>query len=132
MCPLIRVLNAIPKLAALTLCAGLANAQQNVPKAEPTVLSTGVMGSMHGSGLENPQYVLSFVPVQPLVLWSVHQPPTAAEIDSGIQGHSSDAGCAVETWTAALLCNGGLRRYISRRSGRRRTNEARSYGAIAE
>lgn len=49
------------------------------------LLTTGVTGSIRASGgLEDPQYVLSFAPVQRLMLLAAHRPLSRAEIDAGL------------------------------------------------
>ena len=53
---------------------------------EKPVLRTSVTGSINASGLDDPQYILSFVPVQKLMLDATRRPLTKAEIDKVIQG----------------------------------------------
>ena len=49
------------------------------------LLTTGVTGSIRASGgLEDPQYVLSFAPVQRLMLLAAHRPLSRGEIDTAL------------------------------------------------
>jgi hypothetical protein len=50
------------------------------------LISTAVTGSINTSGLDDPQYVLSFVPVQRLMLEATRHPLTEAEIQKAVQG----------------------------------------------
>lgn len=50
------------------------------------LISTGVTGSINTSGLDDPQYVLSFVPVQRLMLDAAQRPLTKEEIQRAVQG----------------------------------------------
>jgi hypothetical protein len=64
---------------------------QSVHTSEPStdntpLLHTGMTGQITASGLNDPQYVLSFVPVQRLMLAAVHHPLTQAEIQTGLHG----------------------------------------------
>jgi hypothetical protein len=74
----------------IVLCFSLAHglgaqsSSENVP-SKP-VISTGVTGSIKGSGLDDPQYVLSFVPIQRLMLDAVWRPLTKEEIQKAVQG----------------------------------------------
>jgi len=54
--------------------------------ATKPLISTGVTGSINASGLDDPQYVLSFVPVQRLMLEATKRPLTDGEIQGGLQG----------------------------------------------
>ena len=54
--------------------------------AGKTLISTGVTGSINASGLDDPQYVLSFVPVQRLMLDAAQRPVTKEEIQKAVQG----------------------------------------------
>jgi hypothetical protein len=54
--------------------------------AENPLISTGVTGSINASGLDDPQYVLSFVPVQRLMLEATQHPLTSAAIQKALQG----------------------------------------------
>lgn len=47
---------------------------------------TGVTGSIPASGLDDPQYVLSFLPVQHLMLEATRHPLRKADIDKAVQG----------------------------------------------
>jgi hypothetical protein len=49
------------------------------------LLSTTVTGSLNASGLGDPQYVLSFVPVQHLMIEAIRHPLTQMEIQKAIQ-----------------------------------------------
>ncbi len=64
---------------------------QLLPTSEPSpagnsTLHTGVTGQITASGLNDPQYVLSFVPVQQLMLVAVQHPLTQAEIQTRLHG----------------------------------------------
>jgi hypothetical protein len=50
------------------------------------LLSTSVTGSIKASGLEDPQYVLSFVSIQRLMLEATSHPLTGVEVATGIEG----------------------------------------------
>jgi hypothetical protein len=50
------------------------------------LLNTGVTGSVAASGLDDPQYVLSFVPVQRLMLDGAQHALTKAEVDQAVAG----------------------------------------------
>jgi len=52
----------------------------------PELIHTALTGSIKASGLDDPQYLLSFVPIQRLMLESTRHPLTKAEIDTGVQG----------------------------------------------
>ena len=54
--------------------------------AEKPLIHTAVTGSIKGSGLEDPQYVLSFVPIQRLMLEATRRPLTQGDIDKAVQG----------------------------------------------
>jgi len=59
------------------------NSAQNV--AEKPLISTGVIGSINASGLDDPQYVLAFLPVQRLMMQAAHHPLSKADIDKAAQ-----------------------------------------------
>lgn len=50
------------------------------------LIHTGVTGSINASGLDDPQYVLSFVPVQRLMLEATRHPLTKSDIDKAVRG----------------------------------------------
>jgi len=54
--------------------------------ASKSLISTGVTGSINASGLDDPQYVLSFVPIQRLMLDATRRPLTKEEIQKAVQG----------------------------------------------
>ena len=54
--------------------------------ADVRLLSTSVTGSIRASGLDDPQYVLSFVPVQRVMLDATRHPLTREEIEKEVQG----------------------------------------------
>jgi len=61
-------------------------AQGSVPRAaDEPLISTGVTDSIKASGLDDPQYVLSFIPIQRLMLDATRQPLTKEEIEKGVQ-----------------------------------------------
>ena len=60
------------------------NSPQNV--AGKPLISTGVTGSINASGLDDPQYVLAFLPVQRLMVQAAHHPLSKADIDKAVQG----------------------------------------------
>jgi hypothetical protein len=57
---------------------------QNV--AGKPLISTGVTCSINASGLDDPQYVLAFLPVQRLMMQAAHYPLSKADIDKAVQG----------------------------------------------
>jgi len=75
---------------ALILLAGspwVAKAQGSEQKAaEEPLIHTAVTGSIKASGLDDPQYVLSLVPVQRLMLEATRRPLAKAEIEKALQG----------------------------------------------
>jgi hypothetical protein len=74
-------------LAGILLLSPVVQAQSSVPKApDEPLMSTGVTGSIRASGLNDPQYVLSFVPIQRLILDATRHPLTIEEIEKGVQG----------------------------------------------
>lgn len=54
--------------------------------ASKSLISTGVTGSIDASGLDDPQYVLSFVPIQRLMLDAAQRPLTKEEIQKAVEG----------------------------------------------
>ncbi len=64
--------------------SGLAAQGANATTRPP--VSTGVTGSIEASGLDDPQYVLSFVPVQRLMLEAARHALTRKEVDDGVAG----------------------------------------------
>src|SRR5260370_3346132 len=79
---------SLSMVAAVLLMLGSgppARAQTPAESNKP-LISTGVTGSISGSGLDDPQYVLSFVPVQRLMLDAVQHPITKADIDKALLG----------------------------------------------
>jgi hypothetical protein len=78
----------IPRLLAAALAfwlSGVALADPAADRPRP-LLSTGVTGTVRGSGLEDPQYLLSFVPVQRLMLAASREPLTEADVARGLNG----------------------------------------------
>ena len=75
---------AVLLLSAPPLLACPQDSPQTVPTAP--VLHTGVTGFIKASGLDDPQYVLSFVPVQRLLLGATQHPLTQPEIAKALQG----------------------------------------------
>jgi hypothetical protein len=67
---------------ACILLLGSAKLEQ----AQDSVISTGVTGSITASGLDDPQYVLSFLPIQRLMLEATRHPLTKSDIDNAVQG----------------------------------------------
>jgi len=55
------------------------------PAGKP-LIHTAVTGSVNASGLDDPQYLLSFIPVQRLMLEATRRPLTKADIAEAIQG----------------------------------------------
>jgi hypothetical protein len=55
-------------------------------KTQTPLLTTGVTGSIRASGLNNPQYVLSFIPVQRILLTAGQHPLTGEEVQSALKG----------------------------------------------
>jgi hypothetical protein len=77
-------------MLASFLLAGLnpvVHAQSSESKVgnEP-LISTAVTGSIKASGLEDPQYALSFIPIQRLMLNATRSPLTKEEIEKAVQG----------------------------------------------
>jgi hypothetical protein len=72
----------------LLLVSGKTALAQSSPEnaASKPLISTGVTGSINASGLDDPQYVLSFVPVERLMLEATRHPLTEAEIQKAVQG----------------------------------------------
>jgi hypothetical protein len=67
--------------------SGVVLAQSAEAKAaEKPLINTAVTGSIKASGLDDPQYVLSFVPVQRLMLEATRGPVTTGEIAKAVQG----------------------------------------------
>jgi len=61
-------------------------AQGNATDApEKALIHTSVTGSIQASGLDDPQYVLSFVPIQRLMLEAAQHPLKQAEIQRAVQ-----------------------------------------------
>lgn len=58
-------------------------AQTSKASARP-LMWTGIAGRIRATGLADPQYVLSFVPVQRLMLAAVQEPLTAQQIDTAL------------------------------------------------
>ena len=54
-------------------------------KTQPPLLTTGVTGLIRASGLNNPQYVLSFIPVQRILLTVGEHPQTGEEVQSALK-----------------------------------------------
>jgi hypothetical protein len=54
------------------------NSAENVDSK--SLISTGVTGSISASGLDDPQYVLTFLPVQRLMLEASHHPLSDTDI----------------------------------------------------
>jgi hypothetical protein len=67
--------------------AKIAQAQGSGGNApERPLIYTGVTGSIDASGLDDPQYVLAFLPVQRLMMQATRHPLSKAEIDKALQG----------------------------------------------
>ncbi|HEY1470613.1 MAG TPA: hypothetical protein VGF61_16335 [Candidatus Acidoferrum sp.] len=73
---------------ALLLASGtiLSSQETGTSVTEEPLLSTGVTGSISASGLDDPQYVLSFVAIQRLMLDATRRPVTREEVVAAIQG----------------------------------------------
>lgn len=67
-----------------TAHAVLAQTPESV--ATKPLISTGVTGSINASGVDDPQYVLSFVTVQRLMLAATQHPLTTTEIQNALRG----------------------------------------------
>ena len=65
---------------------GQTEAASGALKGDDPVLQTAVTGQITASGLDDPQYVLSFAPVQRLMLAAVQHPITEAAIQSELHG----------------------------------------------
>ena len=55
------------------------------------LIYTGVTGSINASGLDDPQYVLAFLPVQRLMLQATRHPLSKTDIDKAVQGRLQTA-----------------------------------------
>jgi len=66
------------------------------PTANKPLLSTGITGSIRASGLDDPQYVLSFVPIQALMLRAARHPVTKDEIAKALQGTPVSMRCLLQ------------------------------------
>ena len=77
-----RIHSAWP-IAVVLLIGQTAKAEDTAGKP---LISTGVTGSISASGLDDPQYVLSFVPVQRLMLDAVKHPITRSDVDKALTG----------------------------------------------
>jgi hypothetical protein len=77
-------------ILAIILLLGPAHVVQAQSGAETaaskSLISTGVTGSINASGLDDPQYVLSFVPIQHLMLDAAKRPLSKEEIQKAVQG----------------------------------------------
>jgi hypothetical protein len=74
-------------LAGILLLSPFVQAQSVGEKAAGgPLMSTGVTGSIQASGLDDPQYVLSFVPIQRLMLDATRHPLTTEEVENGVEG----------------------------------------------
>ncbi|MGA2146928.1 MAG: hypothetical protein ABSH49_18410 [Bryobacteraceae bacterium] len=71
-------------MAAAVLLVGQAAKADDT--ASKPLIRTAVTGSVGASGLDDPQYVLSFVPVQRLMLDAVNHPIATAGIDKALTG----------------------------------------------
>jgi hypothetical protein len=79
----VRMIAGICLLASGTILSG----QEIGDKAaEEPLLSTGVTGSIRASGLDDPQYVLSFVSIQRLMLDATRHPLTSEEVAAAVRG----------------------------------------------
>jgi len=82
--------NSLRIVLAIVLLVGAAcgsRAQSSADSApSKPLLYTGVTGSIDASGLDDPQYVLSFVPVQRLMLDATQHPLTQAEVERAVAG----------------------------------------------
>jgi hypothetical protein len=67
--------------------AFVAQSQESAAKpGDRPLLTTAVTGSVNASGLDDPQFVLSFIPVQRLMLDAAQRPLSREEIDKGLAG----------------------------------------------
>src|SRR5271157_4158728 len=74
-------------LAGILLSSPVVLAQSSEVKvANNPLISTGVTGSIRTSGLDDPQYVLSFVPIQRLMLDATRHALTKAEVERAVAG----------------------------------------------
>jgi hypothetical protein len=73
-------------LAGILFAGSVRVAQAQNSQDEKPLIHTGVTGSINASGLDDPQYVLAFVPVQRLMLEATRHPLTESEIDKALQG----------------------------------------------
>lgn len=71
---------------ALSLLPLATCATETLSNGGTPLLHTGVTGRISASGLNDPQYVLSFLPVQKLMLSAVEHPLKQVDIERGLQG----------------------------------------------
>src|ERR1035441_1295633 len=76
------ILSAVVLEAASSLSAQVSNSTGKT--ADSPVLQTAVTGRISASGLNDPQYVLSFIPVQRLLLRATERCLTQSEIQKGL------------------------------------------------
>src|SRR5271157_149309 len=84
------VRNSLRIVLAIVLAMGpaygaLAQSSTDNAASKP-LLYTGVTGSIDASGLDDPQYVLSFVPIQRLMLDATQHALTKAEVERAVAG----------------------------------------------
>jgi len=78
----------IALLLVLSLLLGMDSVLAQSPSSTKPkrVLATGITGQVKSSGLNNPQYVLSFPQIQQLILQAAKGSVTQAEIDAAVAG----------------------------------------------
>lgn len=79
-------LECVLSIIALLSLAYLVQAQDSTENVANKPLHTAVTGRIDASGLDNPEYVLSFVSVQRLMLDAVQGPVTKEAIQKAVQG----------------------------------------------
>jgi hypothetical protein len=68
-------------------CGAATSAEGAAAGREPKpLITTGVTGSVRGSGLDDPQYLLSFVPIQRLMLKATQRTLTEEDVTRGVHG----------------------------------------------
>ena len=85
----LRISEARLHKSSLWICLAVLNfpvsLQAQDTKPQSPLLSTGVTGSIRATGLSNPQYVLSFMPVQRILLTAGEHPLSAEEIQTALK-----------------------------------------------
>ncbi len=81
-----RTYSACMLAGVLLFCPALHAQSSGAKEAKEPLISTGVTGSIRASGLDDPQYVLSFIAIQRLMLDATQHPLTREQVEKGIEG----------------------------------------------